>query len=81
MLLLKFYLGSTIVTMIGTNETSKTLNTFLDILERKVHEARKKLLEANSGISFGSKEKSSKKESAYTLLLFILSLGKSSSFL
>ncbi len=35
----------------GTNETSKTLNTFLDTLERKVHQTRKKLLEANSGIT------------------------------
>lgn len=35
----------------GTNEQSKTLNAFLDTLERKVHEARMKLLEASTPIT------------------------------
>ncbi len=35
----------------GTNEKSKTLNAFLDALERKVHEARLQLLESNGVIS------------------------------
>ncbi len=35
----------------GTNEKSKTLNAFLDTLERKVQEARLKLLEGNTPIT------------------------------
>ena len=35
----------------GTNETSKTLNSILDVLERKVQDARLKLLEAGKTIT------------------------------
>lgn len=35
----------------GTNEQSKTLNAYLDTLERQVHEARKQLIEAHSPIT------------------------------
>lgn len=35
----------------GTNEASKSLNSFLDTVERKVHEARRKLLESDTTIT------------------------------
>lgn len=35
----------------GTNEASRTLNAYLDTLERQVHEARKKLIEAQAVIT------------------------------
>lgn len=35
----------------GTNESSRTLNALLDTLERKVHDARMKLIEASKDIT------------------------------
>jgi Site-specific recombinase XerD len=35
----------------GTNETSRTVNAYLDALERQIHEARMKLLEAKAVIT------------------------------
>lgn len=35
----------------GTNEASRSLNTYLDTLERQVHEARRKLIEAQKVIT------------------------------
>ena len=35
----------------GTNETSKSLNSHLDLLERQVHEARKRLIESQTSIT------------------------------
>lgn len=35
----------------GTNEATKSLNTFLDTLERQVHEARKTLIESHTPIT------------------------------
>ena len=35
----------------GTNESSKTINAYLDTLERKVHDARLKLLENNKPVT------------------------------
>ncbi len=35
----------------GTNENSKTLNAFLEVLERKVHEARLRLVDASKPIT------------------------------
>ncbi|MBS1778722.1 MAG: site-specific integrase [Bacteroidetes bacterium] len=35
----------------GTNEATRSLNTYLDTLERQVHEARRKLIEAQKSIT------------------------------